>query len=555
VSPAAAPPGARRGAGFALDAMLGLAIVSLIHTPYVAHLAGAVFANEFFFHWDHFAMGPALAFRHGMALATDVYSQYGAGWPLLLNAISPWFPLSHQTAVGLAMLYGCVYHVGLYVLLRVAVGSRALAFGGTLGILAVSVFSPLIAAQPGLSTIWQWPSLSVMRAPMDVWFFLCLFLHARNPTFARAVAAGAVAGAGLLLETDTGVFLVGTFLVYGVCRFVAAECGGSLPRATAPALPTVAASVAALCAVLFCGLAVSSRGTLVTEPAAFFSGWIGGVANSSARGVGANYFTFFLREHGAAVAPALALLAIALFAVCDTMVRLLQGRAAPTTVLSGCLGLYALGRATLFVWRTVPIRLSLMAVPIGILVVLALASLLRKIDRRGLAPALSALAAALGAGLLLASPTFRDYPNAWRVARVGPPERGLVLFPEKGEIAGLPTSMQPVVRSVRAVVAEVRALAAPVAVLDPIKTLVYVEADEAPWRGDASLFLNTWTHAERDALTESLARNGPPHVIFRSVPSSPAVEDTWRALGRTLEQRYVRVNSLGVFERWDRKPD
>ena len=103
----------------------------------------------------------AVAWRHGMALGTEVYSQYGAGWPLLLNAISRWFPLGHQNAVELAMLYGCIYHAGLYVLLRVAVGSRTLALGGTLGILAVSVFSPFIDAQANLSTIWQWPSLSV----------------------------------------------------------------------------------------------------------------------------------------------------------------------------------------------------------------------------------------------------------------------------------------------------------------------------------------------------------------------------------------------------------
>jgi len=559
--------GARRfsWAGLAGDAAVALGIVSLLWVPWASILAGRVFTNEIFFHWDHFAMGPALAWRHGFALGTDVYSQYGAGWPVLLNAISPWLPLGHQNAIELAMLYGCVHHVGLYGLLRVAVGGRGLAAGGTLVVVAASVFSPLVAQHGELATIWQWPSLSVLRSPLDVWFFLALLLHARRPTAARAVAAGVLAGLGLWFETDTGIFLVGTLAVYGACRVVAAELGsGAVPRAAAPALPTVAVTIAAGLAVVFAGLFAASHGTIASEPAAFFSGWIGGVANSSARGVGANPFAFFLRDHAGWLPATLAILGVGLFAVCDTMVRLLQGRAGPTTLFSGCLGLYALGRMTLFVWRTVPIRLTLAAIPIGILLVLAIAAARGPLERRlaraaGIGPRLASLPIptallVLGAGLLASSPTFRDYPNLWWIAREGPPAPGLVLFPERGEVAGLPPRMRPVVASIRAVIDEVRALDEPVAVLDPIKTLVFVEAGEAPWRGDASLFLNTWSHADQQDLVRELARAGPPHVILRSVPSSPAVEDTWRVLAREVARDYVPARRLGVFQRWDRKP-
>jgi len=556
----------RRLAGFGIDGVLVSLIVSLVYTPLPAQLAGLVFANDLFFHWDHFVMGPAVAWHHGMALGTDVYSQYGEGWPILLDAISPWLPLGHQNTIWLAMLYGCLHHVGLYVLLRAAVRSRPLAFGGTLAILATSLFSPLVAQHGHPTVLWQWPSLSVLRAPMDVWFFLCLLLHLRRPTATRAVAAGAIAGLGLWLETDTGIFLVGTLAVYGASRFVAAELGSRLPRAVAPAGPTFAASLVALFGVAVTGLAIASRGTIFSEPGAFLAGWIGGVINSSARGVGASYLTYFLRDHGAYLAPALAVLGIGLFAVCDTTVRLLQARATPASVFSGCLGLYALGRCTLFVWRTVPIRLTLAAIPIGVLVVGALAALRRPLAARiaqatglgprWLEPILPTFVVLAGVSLLLASPSFRSYPNLWQLARSGPPEPGLVLFPEKTEIAGLPDELRPVIRSIRTVIAEVRSLRSrgePVAVLDPIKTLVYVETGAPPWRGDASLFLNTWTREDLHALRDAVERDGPEHVIFRSVAPSRAVADSWRALRDTLEQRYVPAHKLGVFERWDRR--
>jgi hypothetical protein len=452
------------------------------------------------------------------------------------------------------MVFGCVHHVGLYALLRVAVGSRSLAAGGTLAVLATSFFSPLLADQGELATIWQWPSLSVLRSPLDVWLFMALLLHARKPTLGRAVAAGTIAGLALWFETDTGIFVVGTLLVYGVCRAVATECGGSLPRAEGSPGVAVAATTAAALLVLAIGLGVASQGTILTRPGEFFSGWIGGVANSSARGVGAVHFALFLRDHAAWLPVALAILGAALFAVCDTMVRLLSGRATPNTVVSGCLGLFALGRLTLFVWRTVPIRLSLAAIPVGVLLVLVLSRWMAQLRDRRFAPAIPAALLATAALLLLASPTFRHYPNVWFFARGAAPTDGIALFPERREVAGLPPNLRPVVRSIRGVVEEVRSLDEPVAVLDPIKTLVYVEAGKPPWRGDASLFLNTWTRADQRALVEDLDRRGPPHVIFRSVPSSPAVADTWAVLQEAIEARYVPARKLGIFVRWDRKP-
>ncbi len=76
-------------------------------------------------------MGPALAVRHGMALGTEVYSQYGMGWPCLAGMFSQLVPLTYGNLVSIAVVYGCVYFCGLYWLIRLYTGAAAWAALGT----------------------------------------------------------------------------------------------------------------------------------------------------------------------------------------------------------------------------------------------------------------------------------------------------------------------------------------------------------------------------------------------------------------------------------------
>ena len=57
-----------------------------------------------------------------------------------------------------------------------------------------------------------------LRHPSDIWFFLALAMHLRSGKLAWAALAGLAAGLGIFFETETGGYLLVTFLIYSVLR-------------------------------------------------------------------------------------------------------------------------------------------------------------------------------------------------------------------------------------------------------------------------------------------------------------------------------------------------
>ena len=66
------PP--RRRWWSAWDLLVPAVIVAAIFVATPKEVAGRVFVEETLLHWDYFAMGPALAYDHGLALGTEVHS-------------------------------------------------------------------------------------------------------------------------------------------------------------------------------------------------------------------------------------------------------------------------------------------------------------------------------------------------------------------------------------------------------------------------------------------------------------------------------------------------
>src|SRR5262249_34553281 len=51
-------------------------------------LAGQCFLIDWCHHLNFFIMGPALSFAHGKAFGTEIFSQYGIGWPMMFSTLS-----------------------------------------------------------------------------------------------------------------------------------------------------------------------------------------------------------------------------------------------------------------------------------------------------------------------------------------------------------------------------------------------------------------------------------------------------------------------------------
>ena len=252
-----------RLSGRFLDTAWGLMIAALIlllaYIPSYRELAGRVFESDSFHHWDFFVMGPALGYRAGAALGAERYSQYGVGYPMLVNWITPSGSLSYGKLIHLGNIYGCVYLLALAVGMRIVLRSRLWASLGMLLCLLLQYFHGVDAYQ----TIWTHPSSSILRYAMDVWFFLALVIHYRTGHRVAVLVAGALVGISLLLVLDSGAYLFVTFIGYLACRIILSRVSRGIGTITSREKLIMAAQALTTAAATFSiGLAFASRGLL-----------------------------------------------------------------------------------------------------------------------------------------------------------------------------------------------------------------------------------------------------------------------------------------------------
>jgi hypothetical protein len=558
----------KRGVDYTMDGLVAALIFSLVVLAAPSIAAGFVFTRDLFYHWNHFMMAQALAHQHGMALTLDVYSPYGLGWPTLMSSLSGILPLSHQNTIAFASVFCGVYFMGLYVLLRLVVTRRSLALAGTLFALWLGFFSPLFMQVPRVLSNWQWPSMLILRSPFDWTFFLALLIHARSGRPLASIVAGACAGLGLFFETDTGLMIVGTFVVYWVCALLFIDVrreglaeGDAIGVAPLRPARTLLLSVAAFVAVLVVGFVIATHGRFLSEPAAFLSGWLGGLTNTI--DVSARLFNRFLADASWEVlALMFGSLGVCLFAVSETALKALHRRLDPTSLFLGCVGFYGAGRLVLFAWNTEPIRIRLAGVAVAIILSVALLRAIEALERRSRdspgSPVARLLAFApfvvliVAGGLLLSSPTLDRYPNAWNLARRGLPENWVYLNREGREVL-LDRRIDALFGDkLRPAVAKVRALTLAgerVAVLDSYKTYIYLATGTKPWTGDAALFMNTFTRQTSRDLVDRFSETGPPYVLIQRIPpTQDLIRDTWTELRESLRPRYRVVEELPYFD-------
>jgi hypothetical protein len=390
-----------------------------------------------------------------------------------------------------------------------------------------------------------------------VWFLYALFLDGQKQTPLRVACAGVIAGVAVVFNTDSGTFLLVAFLVY--CAWRVGGAAGARRRAAAE----VAAAWAALLAAGFALLFGASRGTIVTEPGAFLSGWLDGLIGYA--GSGAGSLVFLSRVNLGDIALLMLIVAIYLGTVGRAVLRAMSGQLDGPGVVLACASLYGLARLIVFFQRTLPNNLYHTAVPAIAVVGLAAGPWLQAWMARGRPwrpfPPLPVVRGAIGAAVLMVaavllwtSPVFRAYPSVLRVAIKGAPAAGVELLPGLG-VSGLPEDLRAHTAQARAGVEALRTLnaqGARVAVVDHRSTLYYLASGIAPWRGDSSLFYNTFTMDQQRALVADLATADLDYVFIREGPPQSYFIDTWRACKEAVAGRYRLDGRAGLFEIWKR---
>jgi hypothetical protein len=510
--------------------------------------------NTPYHHWNAFAMGPAVGFKSGGALGTDVFSQYGVGWPLLFTALDPVLPLSYTNMVGLSVSYCCLYFIGFYLLLRLTLGSASWALAGTVLAFAIQLYRGL----PNGAMIWTTPSSTMMRSPLDVWFFLAMLMHLRTCRVVWAALASALAGFAILFEIDSGIYLTVALLIYATLK--AGSRFNGIGGGRHEVAKTVLVCCASFVATLLGGLAVASRGTVLG--AGFWRGWLEGVVEYGGGMFALPIATapggWELLDFCAAVSLFLVLFARALLPPRNADQR-------NQDLFWGVWSAYGLQFLILFVYRSHSYNIYHVAPPFIAAAVYATFSTAKWAERaihRLVMPSRwvsfssvgGYVAIALCLAALVKSPGFRIYPGLLGMALMRP---GAGELPSEPKKTSSPRIHQELPIEFGAVVTEMAALRSrgkTVGVLHLADTMLYLHSEcPLPFRY-SPLMLSSLTI---DQLNRNLDAFSRANIDYILIVNEEECEKTgfymiWRAFRAVLGRDYVFQRTIGSFGLWRR---
>lgn len=537
-----------------VEAAVVTLLVAAVFTPSWRLMTGQTYMLDGLLHWDYFAMGPTLAFGKGASLGSGVHTFYGFGWPLLFRALSPVLPVSYSHMIGVAVVCGSVYVVGVYALLRALTRHAVWATTGTLLALLLHLFSP--SAAP-FSPYWGFPSLGFPRYVFDVWVFLFLVVYLRSRRNGWMVAAGALAGLAILFEIDTGAYLAGAVGFFALCTLrhrldtrtaVVAAAGGGL--------------------VLLVGLGVGGHWTLLHRE--FWSGWL---ENMRATSSGLSMEPLTTEPPTRTIVMFVAMTAFNLVVAGHVLRQALRRRASADAIVVGTVAFYGFLVALYFVGRSTAYNLPRATTPFAIVLIAVLASgcrhLLRqprldgslRSDRcataRRVAGALApVVATAVVVGLVATNPVFTVYPSVLRKGLASAQVSDLCVIEVPRDICGLPPAGADQVADFRRIVARLRQLTprtGSLAVLDQTGPSYHLASDTRPWGRYQPLLLTLMQRWRLDEVKAQFRRDPPDVVLMRSA-DLPLFADSMSELRDLVRARFVVADEVGEFQIWRHAP-
>jgi hypothetical protein len=545
------------GAGRLFDLVAVAMIVAVVYSPAWDRItATAPDVHEKilpYFHWNAFAMGPAVGFRDGRALGTEVFSQYGVGWPMLFTYLDPVLRLSYTGMVGLSVIYGCLYFVGIYALLRLTLGVGPWALSGTILAIGMQLFRGL----PDDGVIWIWPSSTFMRAPLDIWFFLCLLMHLRTARAIWVVLASALGGLAIAFEIDTGIYLTVILLLYATFRLAA--------RAPAQAGRRRAAMVALTCALSFFAtflacLSFASRGTILR--ADFWKGFVEGLVEFSG-----GLYALPMATEPRRILFVYFYISVSLFLFLFARVLIPPGDEdrRKRDLFWGLWAAYGLEFLILFVYRSHSWNFYHASVPIVVAAVYVVVSAAgwagRAIPRLGMrsrwpsSPVWAGYAAlACSLVFLVRSPIFRNYPGLARSALARPKVDDRPGESGRADLASIHTDLPAEFVDVVAEMAALRSREGTVGVIHPSDSMFYLYSGcPFPFRYH-SMMASAYTTDQLHRYLDDIARADVDYILIvqGDVYRGTEYDMGWRAFHAMLGRDYVFEKAIGSFELWRR---
>ena len=519
-------------------------------------LAGRFLKHDWLHHWTFFAMGPAQGYSHGKSLAAQTYSQYGVGWPMSAVLLSKFVPLGYGHLIGIAVTYACIYYIGVFILLRCWLRHSLWAAIGTMLAVHWQMFNGIGAVE----IKWLAPSSTMLRHPMDVWFFLSLLCSARARTPAGRTkwlaSAGLCCGVGFLFELDTGILLLGAAVaLFILTAMLDRPADGAIKKQR---LLGALAFGAALVVGWLPGMLVAGRGHL---SGTFWRGWIEGLGVQGFTGFGMIALSG-VDDSGLILFCAIVL--VYLLTVAHSIIACLHRDASSPPVgellLPACVSLYGLGLQLNFVGRSHPNNIYHAMVPFALVSAYWIWRSRRMLD--GVVRATS-IPAVFAAGLLVVvctSPEMHIYPNVARRAWLPSPAAYQPLDPERRDIVFPSENPEPFQLALQALIPRLKALAAgnkPILILDEHDTVLYSETGIEPWHRYSSLLYMCQSWDTIAKVRREIIHRKPEYIVLRghrvdSVADAKEGEfaDVLEQLSPTIRKNYEPMESVGTYEIW-----
>jgi hypothetical protein len=193
-----------------VDIIFPLLIIALIFVPDLEAVIARTWIGDCLHHMDSTLMGQAWAFANGAKLNVDIYAHYGLGMPIFITLLAKLFgSLSYEHVMGVLIGGTIIYFILCYFFLRVWLNNVWLAMAGILLAIKWQMFNP-----GNYPFIFNYPYSTVIRFGFDIIVLLLLLGHLRLGSFYFLVAAALVCGTALFHVSDTGVYLLLTYVFY-----------------------------------------------------------------------------------------------------------------------------------------------------------------------------------------------------------------------------------------------------------------------------------------------------------------------------------------------------